>query len=32
MDTIDDMAALEAIYDAPVSASLTKVAKRVTPL
>ena len=32
MDTIDDMAALEAIYDAPVPASLTKVAKRVTPL
>ena len=32
MDTIDDMAALEAIYDAPVPASLTKVAKCVTPL
>jgi PPOX class probable FMN-dependent enzyme len=32
MRTIDDIAALEALYDAPVPASLTKVAPTLTPL
>ncbi|MCF2904755.1 pyridoxamine 5'-phosphate oxidase family protein [Octadecabacter sp. CECT 8868] len=31
MKTIDDIAALEALYDAAVPASLTKVVKRITP-
>jgi len=31
MKTINDIAALEAIYDAAVPASLTKVVKRITP-
>ncbi|PIV76392.1 MAG: pyridoxamine 5'-phosphate oxidase [Rhodobacteraceae bacterium CG17_big_fil_post_rev_8_21_14_2_50_65_11] len=32
MQTIDTIAALEALYDAPVPASLTKVTTRMTPL
>lgn len=32
MDRIDDIAALEALYDAPVTRSLTKVVNRITPL
>lgn len=32
MKTIDDIAALEALYDAPVPASLTKVTPVITPL
>ena len=32
MKTIDDLAALEAVYDRPVPASLTKVVTHVTPL
>ncbi len=32
MKTIDDIAALEALYDAPVPASLTKVTQKITPL
>jgi PPOX class probable FMN-dependent enzyme len=32
MKTIDDIEALEALYDAPVPASLTKVTARMTPL
>ncbi|WP_425405038.1 pyridoxamine 5'-phosphate oxidase family protein [Hwanghaeella sp.] len=31
MQTIDSLDALEALYDAPVPASLTKVTKRMTP-
>lgn len=32
MQTIEDIAALEALYEAPSPASLTKVAPRITPL
>ncbi len=32
MKTIDDITALEALYDAPVPASLTKVTQKITPL
>lgn len=32
MRTIDDIAALEALYDAPVPIALTKVTPRITPL
>lgn len=32
MQTIDSLDALEALYDEPVPASLTKVAKKITPL
>lgn len=32
MKTIDSLDALEALYDAPVAASLTKVARKMTPL
>ena len=32
MRTLEDIAALEALYDAPVPTSLTKVADRLTPL
>lgn len=32
MRTIDDIGALETLYDAPVPASLTKVTQRITPL
>ena len=32
MRVVEDIAALEALYDAPVPTSLTKVAPRLTPL
>lgn len=32
MKTVDDIATLEAIYDSPVPASLSKVVDRITPL